>query len=107
MLTISATGSEMNSSAVLSNEDTQKKLSLTNQLLRPITSIIDPEIQSTLPWEQTVNGAIDILSHVMEAYFVGKNQEVTMALDESLMRAVIKCVDALQSDEKDYNARLI
>lgn len=105
VLTISATGSEMNASAVLSNEDTQKKLSLTNQLLRPIVSIIDPDIQSTLPWEQTVNGAIDILSHVMEVYFVGKNQEVTMALDESLMRTVIKCVDTLQSDEKDYDAR--
>ncbi len=105
VLTISATGSEMNIHSVISNEDSKKKLSFSNQLLRPKVSIIDPSIQATLPWEQTVNGGIDILSHVMETYFVGRNQEVTMAIDESLMRTVIKCVDLLQNNEKDYEAR--
>jgi len=105
VLTISATGSEMNIHSVISNEESKKKLPLSNQVLRPKVSIIDPSIQATLPWAQTVNGAIDILSHVMETYFVGLNQEVTMALDESLMRTVIKCVDLLKNNEKDYEAR--
>ncbi|HPI19992.1 MAG TPA: iron-containing alcohol dehydrogenase [Candidatus Kapabacteria bacterium] len=105
ILTISATGSEMNIHSVISNEESKKKLPLSNQVLRPLVSIIDPSIQATLPWAQTVYGAIDILSHVMESYFVGQNQEVTLALDESLMRTVIKCVDLLQNNEKDYDAR--
>lgn len=105
VLTISATGSEMNPTSVLSNEKTQKKLPLASQLLRPLASIIDPSVQSSLPWEQTVNGGIDILAHIFESYFAGSSQEVTIALNESLMKTVIKCIDTLAQDEKNYSAR--
>lgn len=105
VLTISATGSEMNPTSVLSNEKAQKKLPLASQLLRPLASIIDPSVQSSLPWEQTVNGGIDILAHIFESYFAGNSQEVTIALNESLMKTVIKCIDTLAQDEKNYSAR--
>ena len=105
ILTLSGTGSEMDSFAVLSNEEEQKKWNIGSPLLYPKTSIIDPSAQMSLPWEQTVFGAIDAMSHIMEFYFLGKHQESTIALDESLMHTIINCVDNLQKDHKDYNLR--
>lgn len=69
VLTICATGSEMNSGAVISNEETHEKLEINHPLLYPRLSICDPTYLYTLPSKQTAAGAVDILSHVMEQYF--------------------------------------
>ena len=69
VLTICATGSEMNSGAVISNEKTHEKLEINHPLLYPRLSICDPTYLYTLPSKQTAAGAVDILSHVMEQYF--------------------------------------
>jgi alcohol dehydrogenase YqhD (iron-dependent ADH family) len=66
---------------------------------------VDPSVQTSLPWRQTVNGAIGVLSHIMATYLVGSFEETTLALDEGLMRTVIKMVDRLQADHADYGAR--
>ncbi|MFH1275877.1 MAG: iron-containing alcohol dehydrogenase [Candidatus Woesearchaeota archaeon] len=105
VLTLSATGSEMNSGAVLTNEKEQKKWSMTSSKLFPLVSIIDPEIQMSLPWKQTAHGAADAISHVLEYYFIGTNQETTLALDESLIRSIITVTDKLQVNGKDYGSR--
>lgn len=105
VLTISATGSEMNAGAVVTNEAEQKKWALFGEPLHPVVSAIDPSVQAGLPWWQTVNGAVDTLSHVMEVYFTGGDSEVTLAMDESLMRTVVAMTDRLKADESDYNAR--
>ncbi len=105
ILTISATGSEMNGACVITNEEEKKKWALLSTLIYPKVSIIDPEKQNTLPWNQTANGGIDAMAHIMENYFMSTTQEVTMAYDESLMRSIILQIDNLQKDEKDYNAR--
>jgi alcohol dehydrogenase YqhD (iron-dependent ADH family) len=105
ILTISATGSEMNPTAVLSNPAINQKLATRHQGLYPKASIIDPTVQMSLPWRQTVNGGIDAMSHVMEQYFPGSKQEVTLAFNEMLMRTIIDCLNRLQKDESDYEAR--
>ncbi len=105
VLTLSATGSEMNGNAVITKEDDQKKWPVGSPALYPKVSIIDPRVQYTLPWNQTVNGAVDALSHIMEYYFVGRTQETTLALDEALCRTVIQATDKLQKDAEDYDAR--
>lgn len=105
ILTISATGSEMNAASVLTNPELQKKWALWTAMNFPKVSIIDPEKQMTLPRNQTVNGAIDAMSHIMENYFVAQEQIVTMGYDESLMRSIIEITDNLLKDEKDYNSR--
>lgn len=105
ILTISATGSEMNCGAVLSNEAEKKKWPVHSLLVYPAVSIIDPSKQTTLPWNQTVNGAIDALSHIMENYFAGSNQEATFAFDEALMKTIIKETNLLKTNPKDYDAR--
>ena len=105
ILTISATGSEMNGGCVLTNEDEQKKWAFGSPLLYPKVSIIDPEKQATLPWNQTANGGIDAMAHIMENYFMATNQEVTISYDESLMRSIVLHIDNLQINSQDYNSR--
>jgi len=105
ILTLSATASEMNQWAVISNEQERKKWAIGAGCLIPQVSIIDPSVQTTLPWHQTVNGAIDGLSHLMENYFLGRDEETSMALCEALMRSIIISTDQLQRAPEDYNAR--
>lgn len=104
VLTISATGSEMNMGSVVTNEEEKKKWALVSPLLYPKVSIIDPAVQSSLPWNQTVNGAIDALAHIMENYFLGKNEDTTLSVNEGLMKSVIRNTNILQKG-KNYEAR--
>ncbi len=105
VLTISSSGSEMDSWAVLTDNEQHKKWSISSPFLYPRVAIVDPAVQTSLPWRQTVDGAISILSHVMATYLVGSFEETTLALDEALMRTVVRMVDRLQADYADYGAR--
>jgi len=58
-----------------------------------------------MPWNQTVNGAVDAISHIMEYYFMTSKAETTLALDESLICSIIKTTDILKDNPNDYNAR--
>lgn len=69
VLTLAATGSEMNQNAVISNDDTKQKLGTGSPVLIPRFSILDPEYSFTVPPEQTAAGTVDIMSHVFEQYF--------------------------------------
>ncbi len=105
VLTLSATGTEMDEFAVITNENENKKWGIYGRGLFPKVSIVDPSVQAKLPWFQTVNGAIDAFSHIMEQYFSGKSADTTMSLAESLMKSIIKATDKLQIDPNDYDAR--
>ncbi len=105
ILTLSATASEMNQWAVLSKPDEKKKWAIGAEVLIPKVTVIDPSVQISLPWKQTVNGAIDAISHIMENYFVGTDQEVSMGICESLIRTIIEMTDLLQTQPRDYSAR--
>ncbi|GJM81592.1 hypothetical protein HMSSN139_40880 [Paenibacillus sp. HMSSN-139] len=69
VLTMAATGSEMNGNSVISNEATKEKLGWGSKLAYPAFSILDPQFTTSLPKEQTVYGMVDIMSHVFEHYF--------------------------------------
>ena len=105
VLTLSATGSEANGTADVTHEEEIKKWPIKGSALYPKVSIIDPSVQKHLPPRQTVNGAVDTLSHLMEFYFLGTTQESTIAVNESLMRTVIGCMDVLYADPLNYTAR--
>ncbi len=105
VLTLSATGTEMNSFGVLTNAEEKKKWSFGSPFSFPVVSIIDPSVQTSLPWRQTINGGVDSLSHIMELYFAGDDAETTLALNESLMRTIIKATNRLQEDQTNYEAR--
>lgn len=106
VLTICATGSEMNSGAVISNEKTLEKLEINTPLLYPRLSICDPTYLYTLPPKQTAAGAVDILSHVMEQYFQPNDEAyITDELSEAVMRTVVKYAPIAMSEPENYEAR--
>lgn len=105
VLTLSATGTEMNSYAVLTNPAEKKKWSFGSPYSYPKVSIIDPSVQMSLPWRQTINGGVDSLSHIMELYFAGDNAETTFAVNEALMRTIIKSMNQLLENENNEQAR--
>lgn len=105
VLTLSGTGSEMNGNAVITNIDTSQKWSISSPFIYPRLSIIDPSFQSTLPFKQTANGAMDAISHILEFYFADEKPIVTLTINEALLRTITDMTDLLQKDPLDYNAR--
>lgn len=105
VLTISATGSEMNPYAVITNEEESKKWSTGGEVLYPAVSFIDPSVQQSLPKMQTVYGAVDALSHCLEYYFLGNGDEITLAVNEAVQRSIIEATDILVAASDNYHAR--
>ena len=105
VLTISATGSEMNSNSVITNLETKQKLATHYDFSYPKVSIIDPLLQNTLPKFFTASGMVDTLAHVLEVYFDGsENTPMQDRLAEGIVQTVIEN-DSLLSDEKNTTKR--
>ena len=90
VLTLAATGSEADSGAVISNTETNEKLSLFSPHIMPKVSILDPTYTFTVPASQTAAGCADILSHLMEQYFSFKTTYMGDLLVESVMKTIIR-----------------
>jgi alcohol dehydrogenase YqhD (iron-dependent ADH family) len=69
--TAAGSGSEYNHGMVLTNELTRQKIGIGNRHLLPAVAIMDPELSCTVPWRQTLNGAVDTLSHLLEFFGSG------------------------------------
>ncbi len=108
VLTLSATGSEMNSGGVVTNEEEGKKWSFGSPLLYPKVSILDPSVQRSLPANQTSNGAIDAISHVFEAYYGGtESTDMLDELSEGIIRTVITHTRELLKDSNNWASHSI
>lgn len=107
ILTISATASEMNTNSVVTKEDEDKKWPmLTGPCSYPVVSIMDPKVQAELPVSQTINGAVDAISHIMEFYFDGSpNTDIQDEFSEGMIRTVIKHSKILLTDPTNYESR--
>jgi len=106
VLTLAATASEMNASAVISNEETQQKLALTSNILRPKFSILDPTYTMTVPKTHTAAGVVDIMSHVFEQYFDStKGAYLQERLAEGILKTCIKYGPILLENPDNYEAR--
>ncbi len=106
VLTLAATGSEMNGGGVITNLETNEKLGRMNDILRPRASFLDPALTYTVSEYQTACGSADILSHIMETYFtVNPDLEMLDGIMESLMRTVIKYAPAAMREPENYEAR--
>ncbi|MBC7959335.1 MAG: iron-containing alcohol dehydrogenase [Vallitaleaceae bacterium] len=106
VLTIPAAGSESSPSSVITNEDGWYKKGLTTDFMRPVFSILNPELTFTLPPYQTACGAADIMAHIMERYFTNtKNVELTDRLCEATLKTIIHNVPLVLSKPKNYDAR--
>lgn len=106
ILTLAATGSEMNKNAVISNLETNEKFGTSSRLMIPQASILDPTYLYTLPAIQTAAGTADIMSHIFEAYFSReKDAFIQDRFSEGILKACIKyCKIALQEPD-NYEAR--
>ena len=105
IVTIAAAGSEMSNSSVITNENGWLKRGCNTDYCRPKFAIMDPELTMTLPAYQTACGCADILMHTMERYFNFDVMDLTDALAEGLMRAVIAASRVLAADPNSYEAR--
>lgn len=106
VLTISATGSEMNSGAVISNEETKEKLEINTPLLYPSISVCDPTYLFTLPEKQTAAGTVDIISHVFEQYFQPNDGAyITDRLSESVLKTCFHYGRIALEEPENYEAR--
>lgn len=106
ILTLSATGSEMDSGAVISNLETQEKLSVAHPGMFPKFSILDPTYTFTVPANQTAAGTADIMSHVFEVYFnktEGAYLQSRMA--EAVLKTCIKYGPIAYREPENYEAR--
>lgn len=106
VLTISAAGSEMSNSSVITREEDGLKRGCKSELCRPVFAVMDPELTMTLPPYQTACGCADILMHTMERYFNhGDNLALTDGIAEALMRTVLRYALVLKEQPDNYEAR--
>ena len=106
VLTMAATGSEMDSVAVISNPDTQEKLDFAAACCLPAVSILDPTYTCSLPASQTAAGTADIMSHTFENYFSPiETSFLADSMAEDILRACIHYGPRAIADPNDYEAR--
>lgn len=105
ILTLAATGSEMNGGCVLTNEKTQEKLPMGSVRLKPKFSILDPTYTFTLPKNQTVAGIADITSHVFEQYFSYPEAALQDYMSEAVLKTVIENAPIVLEEPENYDAR--
>ncbi len=105
VLTLPATGSEMNCFSVISRDSTQEKLAFGNPKVYPVFSILDPEMTYSLPQNQLRNGIVDAFVHVMEQY---ATYSVNTPLQDRQAEAVVRTLIDVAPDvlnKKDYDSR--
>lgn len=106
ILTISAAGSEMSSSAVISNEELNMKRGYNSDFNRCLFAICNPELTYTVSPYQTACGIVDIMAHTMERYFMPcPPTPLTDSICEALLRSVISAGKILVDKPDNYNAR--
>jgi butanol dehydrogenase len=106
ILTLSATGSEMDSFAVISDMNTNEKLGTGHPDMAPKFSILDPTYTFTVPANQTAAGTADIMSHIFEVYFE-KTKEAYLQnrMAEALLKTCIKYGRIAMDEPENYEAR--
>ncbi len=105
VLTLAATGSEMNGGCVLTNEKTLEKLPMGSVRLKPRFSILDPVYTFTLPKNQTIAGIADMMSHVFEQYFSYPDASLQDHMSEAVLKTVIENAPVVVAEPENYEAR--
>jgi alcohol dehydrogenase len=106
VLTLAATGSEMNAGSVITNEETEEKYGWGSPFTFPKFSILDPTYTISVPRNQTVYGIVDMMSHIFEQYFnEATNTPVQDEMCEGVLRAIIENGPKLLEDLENYDLR--
>lgn len=106
VLTLPATGSEMNFFSVISRDSTQEKFAFASPLVYPAFSILDPETTYTLSKKQLRNGLVDAFAHVMEQY---ATKDVNTPLQdrqaEAIVKTLVEIAEEIMTGKADYETR--
>ena len=106
VITLAATGSEMNSGAVVTNEATKQKFAIHGDVLYPLVSVVNPQLQASVSREYLVYSAADIIAHSIEGYFTAKVQpDIINLYIEANIKTVMKTTEILLADPDNYDAR--
>lgn len=105
VLTLPATGSEMNSGAVITRAETMEKFGMGGPGLFPEFSILDPQVVKSIPQRQLANGITDAFTHVLEQYMTYPAQAFLQdRFAEGIMQTLIEMAPRIQKDPADYEA---
>lgn len=106
VLTMVGTGSEMNGGSVITNHSQKLKIGhVFGENVFPKFSILNPEYTFTLPKYQMVSGIYDIMSHILEQYFSGTDDNTSDYVMEGLLKSLIHSAEIAVENPKDYEAR--
>ncbi|AZS49762.1 iron-containing alcohol dehydrogenase [Entomomonas moraniae] len=106
VMTLAATGSEMNSGGVVTNEETKQKYPIRGFSLYPKVSVINPKLQATVSQDYLVYSAADIIAHSIEGYFTATVQPELINLQvEANIKTVIRTTEILLKNPADLDAR--
>lgn len=106
IMTLAATGSEMNNYAVVTNEKTRQKLSLAGPTTYPTVSVINPELQATVTNDYLSYSASDIFAHSLDMYLSATHLPDYMAgYVENILKTVMRTTEILLKDAGNYDAR--
>ncbi|WP_139957994.1 iron-containing alcohol dehydrogenase [Flavicella sediminum] len=105
VLTLPATGSEMNSGAVITRAETKEKLAMGGPGLFPEFSILDPQVIASIPKRQLANGLADAFTHVLEQYMTYPVEALLQdRFAESILQTLIEVAPKVLKDPTDYKA---
>ncbi len=105
VLTLPATGSEMNSGAVITRAETKEKLGMGGPGLFPQFSILDPQVVASIPERQIANGVTDAFMHVLEQYATYPSGALLQdRFSESILQTLIEIAPKILDNPADYNA---
>ncbi|AIT08733.1 aldehyde reductase [Candidatus Francisella endociliophora] len=106
VLTIPATGSEMNCGSVISRREIDKKLAFMSEKVFPKFSVLDPEVTYTLPARQVANGVVDAFVHVMEQYLTfPQNAPLQDRFAEGILQTLMEEGEKVINNPNDYDVR--
>lgn len=107
ILTLPATGSEMNCGAVVTIEETKEKLSFSGEVLYPVFSVCDPTVIASLPVKQIANGITDAFIHVLEQYITYPQQAPLQdSFAEGILQTLIEVAPKILKAPTDYDAAM-
>ncbi len=106
ILTLAATGSEMNGTSVVTNEETKQKYPMKSPAIYPTVSILNPELTYTVPPDYSAYADVDAVAHVIEAYFTkDAGPMLQNRFVESIIRTVMETSKIFMEEPDNYDAR--
>ena len=106
VITVAATGSEADSGGVITNSKTRSKRAVFGRALFPTTSIVDPLLTLSVPQKQTIDGVIDMITHIFESYLSSHaSAPVSDRVSEALIKEAMKQGEVVFNDLKNIEAR--